>query len=187
MSVLSPLHSASSSCLKRWFSAFFWLQVFNTCFCRTGSVCMQENREGVENPVPVLALAWHGWFAWLRERAARSVESRSAGRVSLPLNVFWQQGLKPEATLSRWEKSQGPFDFPGHWRNSIPNGVRVPCCSRRWEWHLCVWGALNPTSPGPVRRGLIPTCLSGCHPIEKRDGLVSFHVSSQPAQMSSSP
>lgn len=51
---------------------FFWLQVFNTCFCRIGSVCRWENGAGVENPVPVLAPAGHGWFAWLRERAARS-------------------------------------------------------------------------------------------------------------------
>lgn len=95
----------------------FWLQVFNTCFCRIGSVCRWENGAGVENPVPVLAPAGHGWFAGLRERAARSWQG------CFSFNVSWQQGLQPETALSRWEKSQVPFGFPGHWRNSKPCAV----------------------------------------------------------------
>jgi len=96
---------------------------------------MQENREGVEKSCSSSSSCLARLVCLAEGRS--SVASRSAGRVAFSLKVFWQQGLKSEAALSRG-KSQAPADFPGHRRNSKPRADRVSCCSRRWGWHLGV-------------------------------------------------
>lgn len=64
--IFSPVVQAVTS--RDGFSVLFLAAgVKNLHLCGAGSIGTWQSGAGVENPVPVLAPAGHGWFPWLRE------------------------------------------------------------------------------------------------------------------------
>lgn len=152
----SPLFSAvvQAATSRDGSVLFFWLQMFNTCISAAlGAFAHGRAEQGLENPVPVLAPAGHGWFPWLRERAAKSwqgcffIQCLLAARAET-IDCPEQVGEDPGTLSLPWALEE----------------FKALCC-----WRTLVLGNLKLSWPGPGRRGLT-SCLAGSHATEKSLG-----------------